>query len=202
MFSYRLFFPLLLILGLTLSHQAFALGEAISELAGKVGDSVGIGVNASKIDKNATQALDLLLKTSPAAANLDKSANAVLVFPEILKAGMGIGGQHGEGALKKQGKTVAYYSTFAASYGLQLGAQKFGFALFFMNEESLKYLESSEGWEVGVGPSVVMVDEGMAKTLSTTTQQEGVYVFTFNQKGLMAGAGIQGSKITQIHPDK
>ncbi len=86
---------------------------------------------------------------------------------------MGIGGQHGEGALKKQGKTVAYYSTFAASYGLQLGAQKFGFALFFMNEESLKYLGSSEGWEVGVGPSVVM-----------------------------AGAGIQGSKITQIHPDK
>ncbi|MCP3851103.1 MAG: lipid-binding SYLF domain-containing protein [Gammaproteobacteria bacterium] len=202
MFSYRLFFPLLLILGLTLSHQTFALGEAISELADKVGDSVGIGVNASKIDKNATQALDLLLKTSPVAANLAKSADAVLVFPEILKAGMGIGGQHGEGVLKKQGKTVAYYSTFAASYGLQLGAQKFGFALFFMNEESLKYLGSSEGWEVGVGPSVVMVDEGMAKTLSTTTLQEGVYVFTFNQKGLMAGAGIQGSKITQIHPDK
>jgi len=95
---------------------------------------------------------------------------------------------------------VAYYNTVAASYGLQIGAQSFGFAMFFMDDEALKYLNKSEGWEVGVGPSIVMVDEGMAKSLTSTTTQESVYVFTFNQQGLMAGAGIQGSKITQIYP--
>ncbi len=74
--------------------------------------------------------------------------------------------------------------------------------MFFMDAKGLKYLDSDNGWEVGVGPSIVMVDEGMAKTMTTATKNESVYVFIFNQKGLMAGAGIQGSKITQIHPDK
>ncbi len=185
-----------------LSSQAFSFGEAITELADKAGKSMGIGVTATEIDREASKALNSLLKSSPAAAKLAKSAKAILIYPKILKAGMGFGGQHGEGALHKQGKTVAYYSTVAASYGLQLGAQSFGFAMFFMNDKALKYLNSSEGWEVGVGPSIVMVDEGMAKTMTSTTTTEDVYVFTFNQSGLMAGAGIQGSKITQIHPKK
>jgi len=186
----------------SLSSQAFSFGEAITELADKAGKSMGIGVTATEIDRDASKALNALLKSSPAAAKLAKSAKAILIYPKILKAGMGFGGQHGEGALRKQGKSVAYYSTVAASYGLQLGAQSFGFAMFFMNDKALKYLNSSEGWEVGVGPSIVMVDEGMAKTMTSTTTTEDVYVFTFNQSGLMAGAGIQGSKITQIHPKK
>jgi len=190
------------VLFLALSQQAFSFGETLTDLTNKVGKSMGIGVSAAEIDRGATQALNTLLKSSPAAVTLAKSAKAILIYPEILKAGMGFGGQHGEGALRKQGKTVAYYSTVAASYGLQLGAQKFGFVMFFMNNNALKYLNKSDGWEVGVGPSIVMVDEGMAKTMSSTTTTEDVYVFTFSQKGLMAGAGIQGSKITQIHPDK
>ncbi|RKZ97166.1 MAG: twin-arginine translocation pathway signal protein, partial [Gammaproteobacteria bacterium] len=108
-----------------------------------------------------------------------------------------------EGALQKQGKTVAFYNTVAGSYGLQIGAQSFGYAMFFLDDKSLESLNNDDkGWEVGVGPSIVVVDEGVAKTLTTTTRKDSVYVFIFNQSGLMAGMGIQGSKITRIHPKK
>ena len=98
------------------------------------------------------------------------------------------------------GKTVGYYNTVAGSYGLQAGAQKFNYAMFFMDSASLEYLNKSNGWEIGVGPSVVVVDAGMAKTLTTSTAQKGIYAFIFSQKGLMAGLGLQGSKISRINP--
>jgi lipid-binding SYLF domain-containing protein len=97
--------------------------------------------------------------------------------------------------------TVGYYNTVAASYGLQAGIQKFGYALFFMSDSALQYLDKSDGWEIGVGPSIVIVDAGVAKTLSTTTARKEIYAFIFSQKGLMAGLGLQGSKITRINPD-
>ncbi|MDX2503230.1 MAG: lipid-binding SYLF domain-containing protein [Gammaproteobacteria bacterium] len=202
MYNYQRIIISIFVLFFSLYHLAFALGERVTELADKVGDSVGIGRTATEINKDTDTALNKLFKTTPAAVKLSKSAKAILIYPKILKAGIGFGGQHGEGALRKQGKTVAYYNTVAASYGLQIGAQSFGFAMFFMNDKALQYLNSSDGWEVGVGPSVVMVDEGMAKSLTTTTTKDDVYVFTFNQQGLMAGAGIQGSKITKITPEK
>lgn len=96
---------------------------------------------------------------------------------------------------------MAYYRSVAASYGLQAGGQKFGYALFFMDDDSLSYLEKSSGWEIGTGPSVVIVDKGAAKSMGTTASREGVFAFIFGQKGLMAGIGIQGSKITRITPD-
>jgi lipid-binding SYLF domain-containing protein len=191
-----------ILFSISLANQALALGEAVIEIADNVGDSIGLGLTAKEIDHNADKALKQLFTDSSAAEKLAENAKAILIYPEIYKAGMGVGGQHGEGVLRKQGKTVAYYNTVAASYGLQLGAQSFGFAMFFMDDKSLEYLEKSEGWEVGVGPNVVIVDEGIAKTLTTTTANEDVYVFTFNEKGLMAGMGIQGSKITQIYPEK
>jgi lipid-binding SYLF domain-containing protein len=86
----------------------------------------------------------------------------------------------------------------AGSYGLQAGLQKFGYALFLMTDAALTYLDNSAGWEVGVGPSIVVVDEGVARTLTSTTLRKDVYAFIFNQKGLMAGLGIQGSKITKV----
>ncbi len=95
-------------------------------------------------------------------------------------------------------RTVGYYNTVAASYGLQAGVQSFGYALFFMSDEDLGYLEDSEGWEIGSGPSVVVADSGMANSFSTTTVQEGVFAFFFDQQGLMAGLGLQGTKITKI----
>lgn len=110
--------------------------------------------------------------------------------------------ERGIGVGKTVPDTFAYYRSLAASYGLQAGAQSFGYVLFFMDEESLKYLDQSDGWEVGTGPSLVVLDQGFAKSLSTTTLQKGVYAFIFNQKGLMGRVGIQGSKITRINPDK
>ena len=155
---------------------------------------------AAKIDQNATAALKRLYATSPSAKMLGEKAKGILVFPGIIKGGLIIGGQWGEGALRKGGRTVAYYSSVAASYGLQAGGQKFGYALFFMDDDSLSYLEKSSGWEIGTGPSVVIVDKGVAKSLGTTASREGVFAFIFGQKGLMAGIGIQGSKITKIAP--
>jgi lipid-binding SYLF domain-containing protein len=155
---------------------------------------------AAEINQEVDEALNHLYATSPAARDLSTIAKAILVFPGIVKGGFIVGGQYGEGALVKGGKKSAYYNTVAASYGLQAGLQKFGYALFFTDEASLKYLESSDGWELGVGPTIVIVDEGLARNLSTSTAREGIYAFFFDQKGLMAGLGIQGTKITRINP--
>jgi lipid-binding SYLF domain-containing protein len=161
-----------------------------------------LAASASEIDKEVGLALEKLYAGTPAAVELSKVAKAILVFPNVIKAGLVVGGQYGDGALLAEGKTVGYYNTVAASYGLQAGAQSFGYAMFLMTEESLAYLNSSEGWEVGVGPTVVVMDEGLAKSLTTSTAKDDIYAFIFGQKGLMAGIGLQGSKITKINPDK
>jgi len=159
--------------------------------------------SAAEIDRDATAALKRLYELQPAARRLGKEAVAVLVFPHMVKAGFLFGGQLGEGAMRKGnllngGKTVGYYNSVAASYGLQAGIQEFGYALFFMNDAALASLNSREGFEVGVGPSVVLVDQGMGKSITSSTLTEDIYAFIFSQKGLMAGMGIQGSKITKI----
>ena len=152
----------------------------------------------SELDASSKRVLDQLLADVPAAKALYARATGVLVFPTITKAGFVVGGQYGEGVLWKGGKPVAYYNTAGASYGLQAGAQQYGYAMFFMNQKSLDALNAKQGFEVGVGPSVVVVDQGMAKNMTTTTVSEDVYAFVFAQKGLMAGIGIQGNKITRI----
>jgi lipid-binding SYLF domain-containing protein len=159
-----------------------------------------LAASASEIDRKATAALQKLYATTPEAKALARKAKGVLVFPSIVKGGFLIGGQFGDGALRVNGKTVSYYRSVAASYGLQAGVQSFGYVLIFMDDASLAYLDQSDGWEIGSGPSVVVVDKGTAKTLSSTTLQKGVYAFIFGQKGLMAGVGLQGSKITRITP--
>lgn len=158
--------------------------------------------SATEIDKDVELALEKLYASAPAAAVLSKVTKGMLVFPDVIKAGLIIGGQYGDGALLVDGKIVNYYNTVAASYGLQAGAQSFGYAMFLMTDESMDHLKKSEGWEVGVGPTIVVADEGMAKSLTTSTAKEDVYAFIFGQKGLMAGIGLQGSKITKISPDK
>lgn len=156
--------------------------------------------SAHEINQKVNISLQNLYANSPAAKKLATVAKGILVFPDIIKGGLIVGGQYGEGALVINGKIVTHYNTAAASYGLQAGAQVFGYAMFFMTDSSLQYLQKSSGWEVGVGPTLVMVDEGVAKTLTTSTAKEDIYAFCFNQKGLMAGLGIQGSKITKINP--
>lgn len=157
---------------------------------------------ASEIDQEVNFALERLYANSPAAKELAKVSKGILVFPNVIKAGLMIGAQYGKGALRVDGKTTGYYNTVAASYGLQAGAQSFGYAMFLMTDDAMDYLKKSGGWEIGVGPSVVVVDDGLARSLTTTTAKDDVYAFFFHQKGLMAGLGLQGSKITEIHPDK
>ena len=162
---------------------------------------VVLAASASEIDRNATEALRTLYATTPGALNLAKQAKGVLVFPNIVKAGFIVGGQYGDGVLRRKGgKTVGYYRSLAASYGLQAGVQSFGYVLLFMDDASLAYLEQSRGWEIGTGPSVVILDKGFGKSMSSTTLRKGVYAFIFSQKGLMAGLGLQGSKITPLTP--
>jgi lipid-binding SYLF domain-containing protein len=150
------------------------------------------------LEREARAALQKLTNTVPAAKSLSSSATAVLVFPKVTKAGLGIGGQYGDGVLFRQGKVAGYYNTSGASYGLQAGAQQFGYAMFLMNDKAVSALGANEGFEVGVGPSIVVMDEGKAKTLTTTTAKDDIYAFIFGQKGLMAGLGLQGNKITRL----
>jgi len=156
---------------------------------------------AAKLSKNAHAALDSLYAKVVGAKALGGKAHAILVFPKITKAGLGVGGLHGDGALIKGSKTVGYYSTSGGSFGLQAGVQKYGYAMFFMNDKALQQLDDASGFEVGVGPSVVVMDEGMAKSATTTTMKDDIYAFIFGQKGLMAGLGIQGNKITKTDPN-
>ena len=156
--------------------------------------------SAREIDADAEQALDLLYSTEPKARELSRRATAILVFPGIIKAGLIIGGQSGNGVLLVGGRPVGYYNISAGSFGLQAGGERFSYALFFMNDAALKYLQNSNGWAIGSGPSVVVVDQGAAASLTSTTLTHDVYAFPFGQKGLMAGLGLEGSKITPIHP--
>jgi lipid-binding SYLF domain-containing protein len=150
------------------------------------------------LERSARSAYNKLIAKVPAAKAASTKAAAVLVFPKITKAGLMIGGQYGEGVLFKGGKATGFYSTAGASYGLQAGGQQFGYAMFFMNESSLSSLTAADGFEVGVGPSIVVVDEGMGKSTTTITGQKDIYAFIFSQKGLMAGLGLQGNKITKM----
>jgi lipid-binding SYLF domain-containing protein len=163
-----------------------------------ISPSPAVAESAAGLEADANAALNELYRNSPAAQMLSEKATAILVFPNIVKAGFLVGAQYGEGVLQKKGRPVGFYSSVAGSYGLQAGVQAFGYALFLMSGSAVNYLDASDGWEIGVGPSIVVVDEGMGRALTSTTLQDDVYAFIFDQKGLMAGMGIQGSKITRI----
>jgi len=173
-----------------------AVGAAILAIPA----SSALAADAAQLSRDAQSALQSLYAKVPAAKALGAKAQAILVFPKVTKAGLGVGGQFGEGALIKGGKAVSYYNTAGASVGLQAGAQTFGYAMFFMTDAALQALDKAEGFEVGVGPTVVVMDEGKAKTATTTTMKDDIYAFIFGQKGLMAGLGLQGNKITKINP--
>jgi lipid-binding SYLF domain-containing protein len=151
-----------------------------------------------KIDGDVKTSLEKLYADSTAAKTLGEKAKGVLVFPSITKGGFIVGGHYGKGALLKAGETAGYYKTIQASYGLQAGLQKYGYALFLMTDAAVKYLDKSGGWEIGVGPTITVVDKGAAGAATTTTLKSEIYAFFFDQKGLMAGVGLQGTKINKI----
>jgi lipid-binding SYLF domain-containing protein len=175
-------------------------------IAAAVASAVVIGLpahakSAAEISRESNAALKQLLSSNKAARTLAEAARGILVFPTILKGGFLFGGQFGEGALLERGRVTAFYRTVSASYGLQAGVQKYGYALFLMNQGAVEYLNKSDGWELGVGPTLTVVDEGISGSLSTTTARSDIYAFFFDQKGLMAGLGLQGTKLFRIHPD-
>jgi lipid-binding SYLF domain-containing protein len=149
------------------------------------------------LDKDVKTALNALYEKEPGAKALGAQAKGILVFPTMRKAGLIVGGQHGDGALLKKGKVADYYSSNAISFGLEAGAQSFSYALFFMTDDALKKFETSDGFELGAEANVVFVDAGAGAGAGTATTGAPVYGFVFGQKGLMAGVSLQGTKITK-----
>ena len=179
--------------------RVFALLAAVTLVASSTIAVRAWAASAAEIRRDSQAALEKLYDNETAAKLLAEKAKGILVFPAIVKGGFVVGGQIGEGSLWKGGKTVGYYNSVAASYGLQAGIQTFGYALFFMNDAALQQLDATRGFEIGVGPSIVVVDAGVGKSLSSTTLKKDIYAFIFDQKGIMAGIGIQGSKITRVN---
>ena len=175
----------------TLRHATGLILVALTLLAVRT-------ASADDLTRESRHALQQLVTQNPAAAKCKAKAVAVLVFPDVVKAGFIFGAQGGKGILFMHGQPSGRYRTVAASYGLQAGVQKYGYALFLMNQKALDWINTTRGWEIGTGPSVVIVDKGMARSFTTDTLHSGIYAFTFDQQGLMAGLGLQGSKIKRI----
>jgi lipid-binding SYLF domain-containing protein len=182
----------------TLMAGVFAAAAALS-LAGA---PAAIAAGADDLNRDSAQALKNLTQTNKVAADIAHNARAVLVFPNIVKAGLVFGGAYGEGTMMKNGRVTEYYNSVTASWGFQAGAQSYGYVVFLMNDKAVEYVDKSAGWEIGVGPTVVIVDEGAAKNLSTSTLKDDAYAFVFNQQGLMAGVSIEGTKISRIDRGK
>jgi lipid-binding SYLF domain-containing protein len=183
----------------TMRKTFFAITLAAASLLSIIAMNQASAATAEDLDKDSRQALQTLYKAEPVAETLASTAKAVLVFPSIVKAGLVFGGSYGEGELIKGSEVVDYYNSVAGSWGLQIGAQSYGYAVFLMTDKAVTYLETSKGWELGVGPTVVVVDEGVAKNLSTSSLKDDAYAFIFSQQGLMAGVSVEGTKITKIN---
>jgi lipid-binding SYLF domain-containing protein len=185
---------------MNISRRNAASGLAASAVLTLAAAAPAYAASADQLTRDADAALAKLYATQPKAKGLSSRAVAILVFPRIYKAGFIIGATTGDGALFQGGVPIAFYNTSSASYGLQAGGQAFSMAMFIMNNAALSYLSKSSGWAIGAGPSVVVIDEGMSKSMTTTSLTQDVYAVAFGQQGLMAGIGLEGSKITQIHP--
>jgi len=173
----------------------FAAAAAWLFLAGA---QTGLAASAEDLDKDSLQALQTLYRNNPVAETLSKKAKAVLVFPKVVKAGLVFGGSYGEGVLMSGARVTDYYNSVSASWGWQVGAESYAYVVFLMSDKAVKYLQTSKGWEFGVGPTMVLVNEGVAKNLSTTTLKDDAYAFVSDQQGLMASLSIEGTKISRI----
>ena len=155
--------------------------------------------DAREVDVSVDVALEQFQKEVKGAEQFLAQAKGVLIFPKVVKAGLGIGGEYGEGALRIKGKTVAYYSTAAASIGLQLGVQKKSIILVFLTDEALSKFQKSEGWEVGVDGSVALIKIGAGGSIDSTNIKDPIVAFVFGQKGLMYNLTLEGSKFTKLN---
>jgi lipid-binding SYLF domain-containing protein len=153
---------------------------------------------AAQIDAGVEAARDQCAAQIQGCNAAAEKAQGMLVFPEVTKAAIGVGGSYGEGALIVGDKTAGYYSTAAASVGLQLGAEKYAQIIMFMTADALDKFRNSSGWEAGVNAKVTMIDQGKAANMSSIIADNPVIAFVFGQRGLMGDLSIQGSKITKL----
>jgi lipid-binding SYLF domain-containing protein len=153
---------------------------------------------AAEIDMQANETLKEFKKTVKGSQSLLAEAKGVLIFPSVVKAGVGIGGEYGEGVLRVNGKSVQYYSTASASIGFQFGLQQKSIVILFLTEKALKSFQEKNGWEVGVDGSIALVKTGINADISTTTLNRPVVGFIFGTKGLMYNLTLEGSKFTKI----
>ena len=166
--------------------------------AGVVGTAVADG--AAEIDIKVNGTLELFRKEVTGGTEFLNKARAVLVFPDVVKAGLIVGGEYGKGALRQDGKSLAYYNIASASLGLQIGAQAYAIVMVFMNDEALAKFRDSKGWEAGVDGSVAVADWGSGKDINTQNYDDPIVGFVLDNKGLMAGISLEGSKISKIDP--
>ena len=153
---------------------------------------------AKEINAEVNTALKLFPQYVKGGKEFLNAAKGVLIIPNIVKAGLGVGGEYGEGAMRIGGKTVEYYSLAAGSVGFQIGAQKTNLILVFMQDEALKNFRRSSGWKAGVDGSVAFIDVGKEKSIDTVNIKDPIVAFMFGQKGLMANATIEGAKFTKL----
>ena len=185
-----------------LTQSVMLLGAATLVLAGcsttpMSGQSTNTG-KRQEIDANVNATLSRLSSTIPGSSELVNKARGVLVFPSVLAAGLGIGGEYGEGALRVNGQNVDYYSTASASFGLQIGAQSKAVVFLFMTQEALDKFQNSKGWTAGVDASVAVIKAGVNGDIDLNTVTQPVNVFVMTNKGLMANLTVEGTKVTKL----
>jgi lipid-binding SYLF domain-containing protein len=159
---------------------------------------ISYAATASEIDANVNASLDRFVKEVKGAKEFLNAAKGVLIIPKVIQGGLVVGAEYGEGALRISGKTVGYYNIAAGSFGAQIGAQEKDIILVFMNDAALKKFRTSKNWQAGVDAKVTLVNIGADESLNTTKFKQPVVGFVFGQKGLMAGATIEGSKFTKL----
>jgi len=160
--------------------------------------AVGQAASKEEIDARVREAVETLYKTSTAAKELAGHARGVLVFPRVIKGGVGIGAEYGEGSLSTGGRPVEYYNIASASIGFQLGLQQESVAVLFMTDDALKRFRDSDGWKAGVDGSVAIATLGVGGALDTETIRKPIIGFVFSNKGLMYNLTLEGSKITRL----
>jgi lipid-binding SYLF domain-containing protein len=178
-------------------HQGYKAAALAALLLFNITGAAHAG-SKEEIDAKVQEAVDTFYKQSAAGKTLAQKATGMLVFPEVVKAGIGVGGEYGEGSLLVKGKPVAYYSTASASIGFQLGAQVKSQIILFMNPKVLESFRKSKGWKAGVDGSVALATLGAGGEISTETVKEPIIGFIFSNKGLMYNLTFEGSKITKL----
>ena len=157
-----------------------------------------LAASSGEIDEKSNKALEVFREDVNGADVFLTQAAGYLIFPRVIKVGIGIGGETGEGALRVGGQTVDYYRTSAGSFGFQLGAQAKSIVIAFMTPEALKKFRDSKGWKVGIDGSVALIDLGVGKTIDTGNIKDPVVGFIFGSKGLMYNLTLEGSKFSKL----